>query len=171
MPDLLIANLFSFGSACFTVASSRTEDPRRTYRYQVWQCLFYAAAAYFFGVYSTIVMMLVNALRNGLVAAGRYTLGRMTLCAVFSLVVGFAVNGGSLPGCISVLMTVYYTISSFFLRNPQAVKLNVAIDLSLWFVYDLMVTDIPSGIVDLVSVLVAVITLFRIRRRGSEAGG
>ena len=164
MSFLLIANIFSFFSACFTVASSCTKDPHRTYWYQVGQCFFYAIAAYFFGVYSTIVMMLINALRNGLVAAQKYTTRWMVICSLFSLVVGLLINGSSIPGYLSVFMTVYYTVSSFYLTGAKAVKINVAIDLFMWFIYDLMVFDVPSGTVDFVSVVLALVTLFRIRR-------
>ena len=164
MPYLLIANMFSFVSACFTAASSWTKDPHRTYWYQVGQCLVYAAAAYFFGVYSTILMMVINAFRNYLVAAQKYTVRWMIACSLVSLVAGLAINGHSIPGYISVLMTVYYTISSFYLKEAKAVKVNVAIDLSMWFVYDLMVCDVPSGIMDLVGVTLALVTIWRIRR-------
>ena len=163
MPFLLIANLFSFVSACFTIASSWTKDPRRTYLYQVWQCIFYAVASYFFGVYSAIVMMLINAFRNFLVASGKYTRNWMVLCSIVSLMIGLLINGGSIPGYISVFMTVFYTISSFYLKEAKAVKINVAIDLFVWFIFDLLVLDVPSGVVDLVSMILAVVTLFRIR--------
>ena len=170
MSFLLIANIFSFFSACFTVASSWTKDPGRTYWYQVGQCLIYAVAAYFFGVYSTIIMMLINAFRNYLVAAEKYTARRMLLCSLFSLAAGLLINGNSIPGFISVVMTVYYTISSFYLKGAVPVKINLIIDLSMWFVYDLLVRDVPSGIVDLTSVLLAFVTLWRIyRERNAKA--
>ena len=162
MSSLLIANMFSFVSACFTVASSWTKDEHRTYWYQVWQCLVYAIAAYFFGVYSTILMMVFNAFRNYLVAAQKYTVRWMAVCSILSLVLGLMINGRSLPGYLSVLMTVYYTISSFYLTGPKAVKINVTIDLTMWFIYDLLVIDVPSGVVDLVSVVLAIITFLRI---------
>ena len=164
MSFLLIANIFSFISASFTVASSWTKDPHRTYWYQVWQCLLYAIAAYFFGVYATIIMMVINAFRNYLVAIQKYSRSWMLVCTVSSLVAGLAINAGSIPGYLSVIMTAYYTISSFYLTGPKAVKINVAIDLSMWFFYDLMVIDIPSGIVDFAGVLLALVTFWRLWR-------
>ena len=164
MSSLLIANIFSFFSACFTIASAWTKDPKRTYYYQVGQCLIYAVAAYFFGVYATIIMMLVNAFRNYLVGSSRYTVKWMALCSVLSLIIGLIVNDHSIAGYISIIMTVYYTISSFYLTEAKAVKINVAIDLSMWFVYDLLVLDVPSGIVDSASVILALIALVRIIR-------
>ena len=170
MSFLLIANIFSFISACFTIASSWTKSPRRTYWYQVAQCLVYAVAAYFFGVYSTIIMMLFNAFRNYLVAAEKYTFKLMIFCSAASLVIGLLVNGSSIPGYISVFVTVYYTISSFYLTGPKAVKINVISDLAIWFIYDILVCDVPSGIVDIVSIILAVGTIFRIRHDETSAG-
>ena len=164
MTNLIIANIFSFISACFTVASSWTKNPHRTYWYMVGQCLVYAIAAYFFGTYATILMMVMNAFRNGLVAAEKYTPVWMAVCASASLVVGLVFNGHTGAEYLSVFMTVYYTVSSYFLTSAKAVKLNLAFDLGMWLIFDLIVVDIPSGIVDFVSVVLALITFFRIRK-------
>ena len=162
---LIIANIFSFFSACFTIASSWTKNPKRTYAYQVAQCLIYAVASYFFGVYPAIVMMLVNAFRNFLVAGSRYSVRWMAACSVMSLAVGLRVSDGSVAGYLSIIATVYYTIASFYLTEPRAVKINVAVDLSLWLAYDFLVKDVSSGIVDGVSVVLAIVTFIRITRQ------
>ena len=65
-------------------------------------------------------------------------------------------------------MTVYYTISSYYLTGPRAVKINVAVDLTMWFIYDLLVFDVPSGVVDLASVILALVTFFRIGKKDTD---
>ena len=169
MTFLLIANLLSFVSACFTAASSVTKDPRRTYQYQVRQTLVYAAAAFFFGVYSTIVMMLLNTLRNYLVGAGKFTRGRMLVIAAAALIFGLVTNGTSVPGFLSVLLTVSYTVTSFYLTGAKAVKVNVAVNLMLWFVYDLLVRDVPSGLMDIIGTALALHTLYRLKKEERTA--
>lgn len=164
MSYLLIANILSFISACFTVASSWTKKPGRTYAYQVGQCLVYAAAAFFFGVYANILMMVISAFRNLLVATGKYSRTWMFALTVISLGVGLAINAGSIPGYINILATVSYTILSFYLKEAKAVKLNVAINLALWLASDVLIKDLPSGVVDSVSMILALVTIFRIRR-------
>lgn len=162
MSYLIIANILSFITACFTVAASWTKDPRQTYWYQAAQCLVYAVACYFFGVYASILMMLINASRNALIGAGKYTKGWCALFCTAAVVLGLWINDGSAAGYLTIFITFYYTLFSYLLKTPIAVKVNVAIDLALWIIYDLMVIDISSTIVDVVGVVVAIVTIFRI---------
>ena len=159
--NLWIANGLSAVTACFTIASAWTKHPQRTYTYQVAQCLVYAVAAYFFGVYSCIVMMLINALRNYLVSKQKFT-GR--LCVVFcaaAICLGLLFNQRGIIGLLSVFATVEYTVLSTLLKEAKAVKINVLTNLMVWFTYDCLFTDIFSGIVDGASILLAALTLIR----------
>jgi len=159
--NLIIANLLSGVTACFTLASAWTKHPQRTYLYQVAQCLVYAVAAYFFGVYSCIVMMLINAMRNYLVSKQKFTLALCFLFCGLAIGLGLWFNQRGIIGLLSILATVEYTILSTLLKEAKAVKINVLINMMIWFVYDCLVTDIFSGLVDGVSILLAAITFVR----------
>ncbi len=152
----------SFVTACFTLASSWTKDPIRTYEYQFWQCFVYAFAAYFFGVYPCIFMMLINALRNLLIARQKYSGRTCILFSLIALILGIWSNQSGLIGMISIVATVQYTICSYYLKKDIPVKVNVAFNLGLWLCYDFLVRDIFSGTMDSISAVLAVITIFRI---------
>lgn len=170
MSSYTIATIFSFITACFTFASSWTKDPHRTYDYQVGQCLVYTVAAYFYGVYPCIIMMLINALRNYLVARGKYHAVHCILFSILAVVIGVAINTSGVLGLVTVAATVQYSICSYYLKNEIAVKLNVAGNLAIWLCYDFMVRDFFSGTMDSTGAILAVITIFRILKERRRQG-
>lgn len=170
MTNYYIATALSFVTACFTMAASWTKDPKRTYWYQMVQCIVYSFAAYFFGVYSAIIMMVLSAWRNYLIAVDKY---RAAYCFIFSalaLVVGTAVNTSGIIGLITVAATVQYSLCGYYFKSDIAVKVNVGVNLALWLSYDFLVRDIFSGVMDSVSAVLAVVTIFRILSDRKKAG-
>lgn len=171
MSSYMIASALSFVTACFTLASSWTKDPSRTYYYQVAQCLVYSVAAYFFGVYPCIIMMLINALRNYLVASGRYKGSHCIIFSILALVLGLWTNTSGVIGLLTVIATIQYSICGYYLKKDVLVKFNVAFNLFIWLSYDFLVRDIFSGVMDSIGAVLAVITIFRILRdRKKEEG-
>lgn len=62
---------------------------------------------------------------------------------------------------------------SYYLKRDIPVKINVAVNLSIWFCYDVMVKDIFSGAMDSFGAILAIVTIFRIlkdRKRGNRIG-
>ena len=159
---------FSLITACFTFAASWTKSPNRTYGFQVGQCLVYAIAAYFFGVYACIVMMLINALRNFLLATNRYKASYCFIFTILAVIMGLWVNGGSLAGILTIIATVQYSVCGYFAKKELSVKIVVIINLLLWLCYDLMVLDFFSGTMDIIAAVLAVITIVRIVKDGKD---
>lgn len=162
MSNYAIATVLSFITACFTLASSWTKDPRRTYMYQVGQCLVYSVAAYFYGVYPCIIMMLINAFRNYLIAKDRYKASYCFVFSILALVLGLWSNTSGVIGLITVIATIQYSACSYFLKKEIPVKINVAVNLAIWLCYDILVRDIFSGVMDSIGALLAIITIVRI---------
>ncbi|MBQ0001773.1 MAG: YgjV family protein [Clostridiales bacterium] len=164
MSNYAIAMVLSFITACFTLASSWTKDPHRTYWYQVGQCLVYAGAAYFLGVYPCIIMMLINAWRNYLIAVDKYKASYCFVFSILALVLGLWTNTSGVVGLLTIFATIQYSICSYYLKSDITVKINVAVNLLIWFCYDVLVRDIFSGTMDSISALLAIITIWRIIR-------
>lgn len=162
MSHYMIATILSFITACFTLASSWTKDPHRTYGYQVGQCLVYAVAAYFFGVYPCIIMMLINALRNYLIATSRYEAKHCIIFSALALILGLWTNTSGVIGLLTIGATIQYSICGYFLKKDIPVKINVVINLLIWLCYDILVRDIFSGMMDSIAAVLAVMTIFRI---------
>ena len=158
---LLIGNLISFAAACFTLASAWSGNRKRIYLYQAMQCALLAAANIFFSSISGVTTYAICAVRNVLLAHDRFT---ARLCMFFVAcvgVVGLVVNNRGLVGLIPVFTTALYTVICLYAKRRVAIKANIIANLSLWAVYDILISDYVSFAVDTGSAVVAVFSLLR----------
>lgn len=159
-----IATALSFVTAIFTIAASWVPDRRKTFLLQVIQCCFYAAASYFFGMYATIVIMLLCAVRNRLEADERFTLKICIPYCIVMIVFGALVNDAGATGLIPVAATVIYSVGCCVFKDLVITKANILLNLLTWAVYDILIKDVPSLVVDIVGAAVAVAAMIRISR-------
>lgn len=165
---MIAGNIVSFFAALFTFASAGTQSRKHSYLYQAAQCLIMAFASVFFQSASGVTTFLLCAVRNLLLAFDRFT---PRLCAFFVAavaVVGLAANNRGLLGLLPVLTTALYTVGCFFARRLKAVKANLAVNLSLWALYDCLIRDYVSMAVDSASAAAALASL--LRRRAEQNG-
>ena len=143
------------------MASAWSGDRKRIYLFQAMQCALLAAANIFFSSVSGVTTYVICAVRNVLLAYDRFT---AKLCMIFVAgvsIIGLAVNNRGLVGLIPVFTTALYTVICFYAKRRTAIKTNLIVNLSLWAVYDILISDYVSFSVDTGSALVAVISLFR----------
>lgn len=159
-----IATALSILCACFTAASSWVPDAKKSFRLQVIQCFIYAVASYFFGVYSTIVTVLLCAVRNWLSSKNLFT-GKV--CVPFCIavtVLGLLFNNAGVIGLVPVFTTLVYSIGCCVCRRLVLTKWNIFVNLALWTVYDLLIADYASAIMDTIGAAVAIAAIIRICR-------
>ena len=167
MSNTLTGNIISLAAACFTFASAWSGDRKRIYLYQAIQCLLLAVANIFFFSISGVTTYLLCVARNLLLAYDRFT---RKLCFVFIVsvaVIGLITNNRGLVGLLPVITTVLYTAGCLYAKRPQAIKTNIVVNLSLWAIYDILVSDYVSFAVDSGSAVTAVVSIFRLFRRGT----
>ncbi len=76
-------------------------------------------------------------------------------------IIGLAVNNRGLVGLIPVFTTALYTVICLYAKRRVAIKTNIIANLSLWAVYDILISDYVSFAVDTGSAVVAVFSLLR----------
>ena len=160
MSNTFLGNLISFAAACFTIASAWSGDRKRIYLYQAVQCLLLSVANIFFFSVSGVTTYIICSLRNILLAYDRFT---SRLCVVFVAcvcIIGLSVNNRGIVGLLPVITTVLYTVVCFCAKRRTAIKLNIIANLSLWAVYDILISDYVSCAVDTGSSIVAVASIF-----------
>lgn len=165
MCSTLTGNIISFAAACFTFASAWSGDRKRIYLYQAVQCLLLSAANIFFFSISGVTTYLICALRNVLLAYDRYTARLCILFVAGVSLIGLAVNNRGFIGLIPVITTVLYTVFCFYAKRRVAIKMNMMVNLVLWAVYDLLISDYVSFAVDTGSAAAAVISMLRWRKK------
>ena len=162
MPNpILLGNLCSLLAACFTLLSAWSRDYKRIYLCQAAQCLVMAGANVFFASLSGVTTFALCALRNLLVAYGRFTPGA---CAFFVAAVaglGLAANNRGAVGLLPVATTVLYTVGCLRWKTVRGARKNLIVNLGLWAVYDALILDLVSCAVDAASALTALARLKR----------
>lgn len=171
MSRYLIANILSVVCACFTAASAWVPDRKKGFQLQVAQCLVYAVASYFFGVYATIITVLLCALRNYLEANNRFPLKLCIPFCIVMTVLGLLFNNSGLTGIVPVAATVVYSFGCCLFKGLIITKVNILIDLALWMVYDIMIGDFPSLVMDGIGAAVAIAAIIRISRMKPDSHG
>lgn len=172
--NLLIGNGISLIAAVFTAKSSWAKDTWHIYIYQVVQCLLLALASVFFQSWAGIVSLLGCALRNYFAAIGRLDKKLTFLCLLLVLVPGILLNNRGYIGWIVLAANGVYTLGVYLARKELAIKLNMILNLALWMLYELLITDIPSLIADGIGLGAAVLSVARIAFEGkieNKTGG
>jgi hypothetical protein len=164
MNRLLIGNIISLAAACFTLASAWSGERKRIYLYQAVQCLLLSVANIFFFSISGVTTFVLCAIRNLLLARDRFT-GKLCVVFVVSVaVVGIIANNRGVVGFLPIVTTALYTVVCLFAKRKKAVKWNIVVNLSLWAVYDLLISDYVSCAVDTGSAAAALISMARDRK-------
>ena len=164
MSDLVIANIFSVCTACFTLSSTWIADKSKSFFLQVFQCIMYAVASYFFGVYSAIPAMLLCAVRSYLIAVDKFDLKYCVIFCVLVAVLGIFTNNSGLLGLLPLIATIQFALWCFIWKSLLASKWGILINMIIWVCYEIFVLDIASLIVDTSNIIVAIAAIIRITR-------
>ena len=168
MQDIIIGNILSFGSACFTMAANWTVSKRKSYMFQFWQCLILAVANYFFHSYAGITTLILCAVRNYIIGKGKYTKNWCIFFMIAIGVIGLVINNRGIPGILLCLATVLYTWGSFICERPMAVKTNILINQICWGIYEGFVLDFVSLITEIITASVLIVSMVKIRGDRAE---
>lgn len=163
--NLIIGNIISAIAAIFTAKSSYDKDRWHIYFDQVLQCLLLAIASIFFNSYAGIVTLLVCAVRNLLLAYDKFDKKYYIASVILLLGLGLYVNNRGVIGYIVIAANIIYTIGCYYTKKELSIKINIAIDMIMWIIYEFLILDIPSLIADSIALFVAVFAIFRCLRK------
>ena len=171
--NLIIGNILSMAGGCFTWAASLARTRKWIYLHQVFQCLLLALASVFFISWSGVTTFILCAVRNLLLSVDRFDRKACFLFVAALLIIGLPANNLGLWGLIPVLASVAYTLGGFLAKKEIPMKLNMALELILWLIYELHIKDFSSTVVDGVTIVLAAVSMVRAVGgvRFNESGG
>lgn len=164
MSNVILGNILSGFAAGFLILSGILKSARNIYLSQCMESFFLLLAQIAFFQIGAAICLLVSILKNLLLVFGKY--GKKSLVTVFliTLVLGVLCNTGGTVGLIPVAASLFFCIGSYFAKRCVAIKLTVAINLFVWCIYSLLISDYVSLFINSVSLVLNV--LFVIRKRG-----
>ena len=158
---IIAGNIISLVAAVFTFASAWSRDRKRIYLYQAAQCLIMAIANIFFFSISGVTTFALCAVRNDLLAHDRFS-NRFCVIFLISLAtLGLITNNRGAVGLLPVVTTALYTVGCLYAKRHRAIKGNIAFNLALWAVYDILILDYVSFFIDAGSAGAALVSMFR----------
>lgn len=169
MQDLIIGNCISLVAALFTFASCYSHNKTRIYMYQVGQCLILAVANIFFHSYAGMITVALCAVRNLLLGLDKFSRNMCIIIAAAMLVLGMAFNNNGAIGWIVIGANVIYTVGGYIAKRELTIKINIAIDLALWIVYEILIIDIPSLIADSIGIVIAIVSIVQLLMAKKQA--
>jgi|GEM_PF-3069615 len=169
--NLIIGNILTLIAAIYTARSSWAKDVWHIYFYQVVQCLLIAVASIFFNSYAGIITLLVCAFRNYLLAINRFDKKWMIISIILMLIPGIYFNNRGYIGFIVIGANLIYTIGTYLAKKELTIKINIAIDLVMWLIYEVLIYDLSSFVADFIALIVTIISIWKIynNRAGVDA--
>ena len=158
---LVIGNLISFSSSLFLIASCIIREPKKVFVMQTMENIVLSISSAVLGSWSGISTLLIAAVKNALVAMGRFTFGLMILFCIVLTAVGLIVNNRGVIGLIPIFATVTLTACNYYTKDILAIKWSLLLNIALWSIYGFLIYDFALGTMQIVT---GIITYVSIRR-------
>lgn len=160
---ILIGNLISVLASFALLAGCLMKSPKKVYAMQVAENLILCVSSAFLGSWSGISTLLISTARNALLVKGRFDRRMMILFSVLVTVCGVWVNNRGVVGLLPVLATVILTVCNYYAREICAIKWSLIGNLALWAVYFFAITDIASGVTQIVVLAATLVSICRLK--------
>lgn len=161
MTRIIIGNLFSFISCIFLLKSIKSKEKINMLKYQVLDCFFYITADIFFKAYSALFTQIISLIRNILGMKNKLNYIMIFILSMLMVIVGIIVNTNGLIGFIPIIASVLYTILLNH-QNIKVLKLSLFLNMLLWVIFDILILDIVSFIVDLIVCIFSLIHFIKL---------
>ena len=168
MENIIIGNAISFLSAVCMALSCCSKDVKKVFGYQFLECVLLALASCFFGTYAAVVTLILCALRNIIIAAGKFTKPVMIIFTVAVAVCGFFVNNKGALGLLPVLATVEYTICCYYVKSLKGTKVSILVNLLMWIIYSFIIFDFSTAVSDSIIAAVDITVVLKMMFREKE---
>lgn len=142
---LIVGNILSFIGVVLLGISSLVHDKKRILFYQIYNCLFTTLSNIVLGGFSGATVNFAALVRNWLVYHGKNTHKITIVIAIIMTIIGVSVNQHGIIGTLPIIASIQYTLwLGWGFTSAQSVKLALAINVSIWAVYDAVIMAFPS---------------------------
>ena len=157
---IVIGNLISVLSAYFMIKSSVSTGKKKIFTWQALQNLVLGTSNILLGSFSGVTTHLLSGIRNILVANNLFSKKLCIILLFATTSLGLYTNTRGLLGTIPVLATIFYTLGSYLFTKDNHIKLNLALNMTLWSIYDLSILNFVSFGIDIVIILIILRSVF-----------
>lgn len=164
MDRILTGNLISMLASVFLVLSCWVNTKRSAYLFQILEAVTLCISAVFFRAWTQLSTLTLSAIRNYLVMTERYNQRHMWIFSALVVIFGASVNNLGLLGLLPVAATVILAMCNYYLKDIVAIKWSFFLNCALWGIFSFSISDIVSGVTQVVSCTVCLVSIMRLNR-------
>lgn len=165
---IIIGEIFSFIAALALGYSTFSNNKKNMMFWQILDSMLNALANVFLYAYSGVVVCVMTALRNVLVAYDKFQKWMLWIFVIFSALLGLVFNNTGLIGILPIIASIGYTICLYIFNDTQKIRLVLIGNLSLWAVYDYTIMSYPMFVMDIIIIFMSVLNYIRFKNVKSE---
>ncbi len=160
--NLIIGNIISFIAGIFIILSMWVNDEKEAYKYQFLNAFILMISSVFFFSWTGVTTMAIAASRNAFVYKDKLTFNWTVFFIVISIVLGFLVNTRGIIGFLPIIAIVQITICNYYLKSIKSIKTSFIVNSAFYIVYFLTIYDFSSCAFETITVIIGLISLFKL---------
>ena len=160
--NLIIGNIISFIAGIFIILSMWVNDEKEAYKYQFLNAFILMISSVFFFSWTGVTTMAIAASRNAFVYNDKLTFNWTVFFIVISIVLGFLVNTRGIIGFLPIIAIVQITICNYYLKSIKSIKTSFIVNSAFYIVYFLAIYDFSSCAFETITVIIGLISLFKL---------
>jgi len=160
--NLIIGNIISFIAGIFIILSMWVNDEKEAYKYQFLNAFILMISSVFFFSWTGVTTMAIAASRNAFVYKDKLTFNWTVFFIVISIVLGFLVNTRGIIGFLPIIAIVQITLCNYYLKSIKSIKTSFIVNSAFYIVYFLAIYDFSSCAFETITVIIGLISLFKL---------
>ena len=148
--NIVIGNAISLIAGIFIILSMWVNDEKKAYKYQ------------FLNAFILMISSIFFFSRNAMVYNDKLTFKWTIFFIVISIVIGLLVNTMGFVGILPILAIVQITLCNYYLKNIKTIKIGFIVNSAIYIVYFLAIWDFSSTIIETITALIGLISLFKL---------
>ena len=160
---IIIANIFGLISALILIYMGSIKEKNKVLKFQIAQTTFGSLCDLILGGIPSVITNILTIIRNALVTKNKFNKIYMWIFIITASALIIYFNKLGFIGYIPLANFIFYTL---YIDTDSNIVFKYVFIISMitWLIYDFLIMAYSSAIFDLFTVLVAVITLFKMKK-------
>ena len=160
--NIVVGNAISLIAGIFIILSMWVNDEKKAYKYQFLNAFILAISSVFFFSWTGVVTMAIAASRNLMVYYERLTWRWTVFFIIISIVIGLLVNTMGFIGLLPIIAIIQITLCNYNIKNIKSIKTGFIINSGIYIIYFLAILDFSSAIIESITAIIGIISLFKL---------
>lgn len=160
--NIVIGNAISLIAGIFIIMSMWVNDEKKAYYYQFLNAFILMISSVFFFSWTGVTTMAIAASRNMMVYKDRLTRNWTIFFIIISIALGLLVNTLGFVGLLPIIAIVQITLCNYYLKSIKTIKTSFIVNSAIYIVYFLAILDFSSAVIESITALIGLVSLYRL---------